>query len=82
MSINLNKKIYRYIIIGFIICVAIVWLLYHQQQQQNEEGFTPKIKSFYNSKLRKARKHLETFVYDTTLYKRGAVPFLRHFSIY
>ena len=89
---------FRFVIMFFIIvtiCIVLLLLLLfiinkqqdkHQQdkhqQQQNKEGFTPKIKEFYNSNIRKIRKHLEKSDWKTTLYKKGAVPFLRYFSIY
>ena len=80
MSINKNISS-KYIYFICIICVVIIIILWLIFQQQNE-GFTPKIMSMYNSNLRKVRKHLETNVFETSFYKRGAVPFLRYFSIW
>jgi hypothetical protein len=82
-----NNLYYVYcgLICIIIICVVVITYLISTNKPKNhqtEEGFTPKIKSFYNSNLRKVRKHLETNVFESSLYKRGAVHFLRYFSIY
>ena len=86
---SLSKKIYKNMhirIILFFLCfctfVILLIIIYHNQKRHNEEGFTPKITGFYNSNLRKVRNYLETNVFESNVYKRGAVPFLRYFSIY
>ena len=85
----MNKKLYfgcLFLLVCFCVIVLLLLLFlllfFTMYKEQQEEGFTPKIRSFYNSNLRKARKHLETKVFDSSLYKRGAVPLLRYFSIY